>query len=186
MQNIGELFKSGNKVIDGPILLHTYPERNIYLLGEHHNINGSGKNDHIWTIIKQYALTHPKKQIKLFMEAVPSDVYLIRDNCNSPLSTTIKDLLTGIQIPSNIKPILINIRRVAPLSILEVVYDKPTFAALNIKDASVFTFHRHAKAFEKDFFLILDFCQGLLNCPNLLYLKWKTNYFFAFFGHFRS
>jgi len=181
MQNIGELFVTKNKQIDGPVLIHAYPERNIYLLGEHHTINGSGKNDHIWTIIKRYALIHPKKQIKLFMEAVPSDVYMIRDNCNSPLSTTFKDLLTG-SIPSNIKPILINIRRAAPLSILEVIYDKQTFAALNIRDASVFTFHRQAKSFEKDFFTHVksrkactDFFISILT-PDGKYPDWFKDY----------
>jgi hypothetical protein len=181
MQNIGKLFTSSNKQIDGPVLLHSYPDRNIYLLGEHHRINGNGKNDHIWSIIKQYALTYPKKEVKLFMEAVPGDVYFIRDNCNSPLSTAIKDLLKGNSY-SNIKPFFINIRRASPLSILEVIYDKPTFAALNIKDASVFEFHNNAKSFEKDFFTHVksrksctDFFISILT-PDGKYPDWFKEY----------
>ena len=59
--SLGNMFKYIHEPIDGPVLLHAYPTKNIYLIGENHTINGSGKHNHIWDIIKKYALANPSK-----------------------------------------------------------------------------------------------------------------------------
>lgn len=158
---LGEMFKCVKGPIDGPVLLHSYPTMNTVLVGEDHRINGSGSagHEHVWDIIKTYAAAHPRKTIRLFLEATPSDLYLFRDHCNSPLSTTIKDYFTHMtKIPKNIIPEQINVRRYPPLCALEILYDEPTYIDIQTRMKpqmtmmDVFKFHQQAKQFEKAFY----------------------------------
>lgn len=187
--SLGNMFKYIHEPIDGPVLLHAYPTKNIYLIGENHTINGSGKHNHIWDIIKKYALANPSKTLRLFVEATPSDLYLLRDNCNSPLSTTITEYFKSKNtIPKNIILELVNIRRFPPMSILEILYDERTYVDMNFTNnphtspTDIFDFHYKAKQFERDFYknvktrkTCTDFFISIIT-PSGIYPDWFNKY----------
>ena len=191
---LGDLFNNITGPIDGPVLIHAYPLQNIYLIGENHTVNGSGKHVHIWEIIKKHAVMYPNKKLLLFMEASPSDLYLLRDHCNSPLSTTISEYFTSKnKIPKNIIPAFVNIRRMPPLSVLEILYDEKTYVNIyntnntnntnnTIYPTDVFDFHYNAKQFERDFYrhvksrkTCTDFFISIIT-PSGTYPEWFSTY----------
>jgi len=155
MDALGPLFENIASIA-GPQVVYGFPKTNIYLLGENHYINGDPKNHaYVIDIIERYAMNHPDVSITLATELTPESVKVFVENTklNSPLSALAREFHKHHYLPKNVSVAFADIRRNAPFSLLESIYDFNSFAFLyRLGYDEARDLYSESKIFERQFY----------------------------------